>query len=86
MSAAAQVDAVREHWSAALGVLQSIPAAVADKSLPLKDLHIITLQAQLHSSKAVTFTPDYEVAGRPGFNFAPEARKVLVDELKVGRP
>jgi len=85
MSAAAQVSAIREHWPTALRVLQSIPAAVASKSLPRDCLFLNTLQAQLHSSKAVTFTPDYEVAGRPGFNFAPDARKVLVGEFKVGR-
>lgn len=85
MSAAAQVAAIREYWPTALVVLKGIPAAVADKSLPLTDLHQMALQADVDVGRASMYTPDHIVdaaTGRPGF--AAESRKVLVDEFKVG--
>jgi len=84
MSAADQVAAVRQHWPAALGALKRIPAAVADKALPLEDLHCQALEAELDSRRVVRLTAGHasRVAGRPGY--APDARKVLVDEFKVG--
>lgn len=84
MSAAAHVAAIRDHWPTALRVLHGIPAAVADKSMPLKDLHYMASQAEVDCGRASMYTPDYEVDGRAGF--APESRKVLVNEFKVGWP
>jgi len=90
MAAATQVAAIRECWPAALGVLKGIPAAVADTSLladtslRLKNLQYQALKAELESRQAILLTPADEVAGPHGF--APESRKVLVDEFKVGMP
>jgi len=45
----------------------------------------MALQAEVDVGQASMYTPDYVVdaiTGRPGF--APESRKVLVDEFKVG--
>jgi len=86
MSAAAQVAAIRDHWPTALVALKGIPAAVADKALPLKNLHEKASAAELNSSRAVMLTAGRanRVAGRSGY--APDARKVLVDEFKVRRP
>jgi len=86
MPAADQVAAIRSLWPTALEALKCIPAAAADKTLPLTDLHEKASAAELDSSMAVKLTAGHanRDAGRPGF--APDARKVLVDELKVGGP
>jgi len=80
-----QVAIIREHWPKALAVLEGIPAVVAEKSLPVKDLHEKAWQAETDSRDAWSATYHivaltlHEVAG-----LAPESRKVLVDEFKVG--
>jgi len=86
MPAADQVAAIREYWPSALGALKRIPAAAANKTLPLQGLYVQASEAELDSSMAVKLIAGHasRVAGRPGY--APDARKVLVDELKVGGP
>jgi len=59
MSAAAQVAAIREYWPTALGGLKGIPAAVADKPLPLEDLHYMASQAEVDGGRAVLYTPAF---------------------------
>lgn len=70
----------------ALEVLKCIPAAAANKTLSLDHLHYLASAAEFDSMTAVALTADHicRVAGSSGST--PEARKVLVDELKVGGP
>lgn len=92
MAASVQVAAIRENWPTALTVLKGIPAAVADKSLPLEDLLKKAWHAEATSRDAscemyqtlvLSALHDHEVAGLQ--DFTPESRKVLVDEFKVGK-
>jgi len=93
MSASTQLAAIRKHLPTALGVLKGIPAAVADKSLPLEDLHKKAWNAEAASRDVFaavyqTMVLTHGVAVPEAAvlqDFTPESRKVLVDEFKVGR-